>query len=107
MALVKTELELFKDVTYGTTDVTQYHVPATGDFQIVCIEGEAAFDLNCAVTVKFNGVLVWTTKGSSRMDRPKTFTGDGVKKVELILDATDLTSGSVLLGGYVLIHQEV
>lgn len=106
MALVKTKLEIYKDITYGNTDATQNFTPATGVFSIMCIEGEAAFDLNCAVIVKFGGDLVWSTKGSSRMDRPKELTGDGVKKVELILDASDLTSGSVLLGGFVLIHQE-
>ena len=107
MALILTELELFKDVTYGTTDATQFVIPASGIFKILCIEGEAAFDINCAVEVKFDGNLIWMTKGSSRMDRPKEFTGDGVKKVELVLDATDLPSGSAYLGGYVKIEQVV
>jgi hypothetical protein len=106
MGITRTTLELYKDVTAGTDDKTQFHVPATGEFSIVCIEGEAAFDINCAVAVMFDGAIVWVTKGSSTMDRPKRFTGDGVKKVELVLDANDLPSGSVFLGGYVLIEQE-
>ena len=105
MALILTELELFKDVTSGTTDATQFVIPASGIFKILCIEGEAAFDMNSAVEVWFDGALVWFTKGSSSMERPKEFTGDGVKKVELKLDATDLVSGSVYLGGYVKIEQ--
>ena len=106
MALVKTELEIYKDITAGTEDKTESFTPATGDFTIMCIEAQAAFDINCAVEIKFDGVIVWMTKGTSRMERPKTFTGDGVKKVEIVLDALDLPSGSVYLGGYVLIHQE-
>ena len=107
MALILTELELFKDTAAGTTDATQFVIPASGVFKILCIEGEAAFNVNCAVEVKFDGNIIWMTKGSSRMDRPKEFTGDGVKKVELVLDATDLITGSVYLGGYVKIEQVV
>ena len=105
MGWVKTELELYKDIDAGTSDVTQSYVPKSGEFFIECIEGEAAFDINCAVEVLFDGALVWLTKGSSRMDRSLSFTGDATKKVELKLDAIDLASGSVFLGGYVLIRQ--
>ena len=106
-ALKRTELELFKDVAAATSDATQFYVPPVGEFKIECIEAEAAFDMNCAVEVKFDGVIVWMTKGSSRMDRHKSFVGDGVKKVELVLDAVDLPSGSIYLGGFVLITEEV
>ena len=106
MGITRTELELYKDITNGTTDATQFFVPAVGEFTITLIEAEAAFDINCKVEVKFDGALVWMTKGSSRMDRAKRFTGDAVKKVELILDAVDLPSGTVTLGGFVLIEQE-
>ena len=99
-----TELELFKDVTAGQTEVTDY-APPTGEFLIVFIEAEGAYDLNCAIEVKFDSVLVWSSKGSSKMTRAKSFTGDGVKKVELILDATDLPTGSVFLGGYIKIEE--
>jgi len=105
MAVIFTELELYKDITAGTTDSSQFVVPAAGVFNILCIEGQAAFDMNSAVEVWFGGALVWFTKGSSSMERPKEFVGDGVKKVELRLDAADLVSGSVYLGGYVKIEQ--
>jgi len=106
MPITRTELELYKDITSGTADATQNFVLAVGEFSIVSIQGEAAFDLNCAITVKYDGALLWSTKGSSGHKDPIVLTGDGVKKVELILDATDLPSGSVLLGGHVRIEQE-
>ncbi len=107
MALVLTELELYKDVTAGTEDKTQFHVPVSGDFLITKIESQGAFDINCAVEVLFDGQLVWFSKGVSTLDRTKEFVGDGVKKVELVLNALDLPSGSVFLGGYVMIEQVV
>ena len=105
MSLVATELELFADIDAGDVDATQTHTPATGIFTIRCMEGEAAFDMNCAVQVKWDGTVIWMTKGSSKNNRHYEFTGDGTKKVELILNATDLGSGSVYLGGYVMIEQ--
>lgn len=104
MILKITELELYKDVMAGTEDATQEYAPA-GEFSIEHIDGEAAFDINCAVSVWFDGAVVWLTKGSSEMNRQKMFTGDGVKKVILKLDANDLPSGSVYLGGYVRIQE--
>jgi len=105
MAIIKTTLEIYKDVTAGTTDATQNVVPAAGLFRITVMEGEAACDINCAVIVKFDGAPIWLTKGSSKRTEPLELTGDGVKKVELILDATDLPSGSVFLGGLVKVEQ--
>lgn len=99
MALTEIELELHKDITNGTEDITQNTIPPTGEFYITDIYGEAAIDLNCYVAIKFDGVLIWHTKGSSSSDKQRKFTGDGVKKVELVLSAVDLTTGSVLLGG--------
>jgi len=107
MATNRAILELFKDVTAGTSDSTQNYVPASGAFLIEYIEGEGAFDMNSAVVVKFDSTIVWMTKGSSKRTEPIELTGDGVKKVELVLDATDLPVGSVLLGGLVKIKQVV
>lgn len=106
MGLVRTTLELYKDITSGTSDSTKFHVPAVGDFTIVSVTGEAAFDLNCAVRVTFGGDTVWFTKGSSKHNDSIELVGDNVKKVELILDAVDLPSGSVFLGGHIKIEQE-
>ena len=107
MGLVRTTLELYKDITSGTSDSSQFHVPVVGNFSIVSVEGEAAFDLNCAVRVVFDGTTVWFTKGSSKHNEPIELVGDNVKKVELILDAVDLPSGSVFLGGHIKIEQEI
>ena len=108
MSLKRTILELYKDVDSGADDKTQSYAPATGEFNIVIEEAEAAFDLNCAVKVMFNGTdIVYETKGSLGRNLTKTRTGDGVKKVELVLDANDLPSGSVLLGGKVVIVEEI
>ena len=106
MPLVYTKLELYKDITFNTEDKTQSHTPATGPFSIVLCEGEAAFDPNVAVVVKFDGTPVWLTKGSSKRTEPIVLTGNAVKKVELVLDANDLPSGSVFIGGLVKIEQE-
>ena len=106
MSKIRTNLELYKDITSGTEDKSQSHVPDTGAFAITMICGEAAYDTNCAVVVKFDGNPVWLTKGSSKRDEPIELVGDGVKKVELVLDAVDLPSGSVYLGGLVKIEQE-
>jgi len=106
MGLVRTTLELYKYVTYGTEDKTQTHTPVTGPFEIVLCEGEAAFDINVSVIVKFDGDPVWVTKGSSKRTEHIELTGDGTKKVELVLDANDLASGSVYIGGLVKIKQE-
>jgi len=106
MGLVRTTLELYKDVTAGTDDKTKSHVPVTGDFSIVSVTGEAAFDINVAVRVDFDGSPVWVTKGSSKHADVIALVGDGVKKVELVLDANDLPSGSVFIGGHVKIEQE-
>jgi len=106
MSITRTKLELYKDITAGTEDKTQSHTPASGAFRIVLCEGEAAADLNCAVIVKFDGSPVWLTKTSSSRTEPIELTGDATKKVELVLDANDLPSGSVLLGGLVKIEQE-
>jgi len=106
MAKTRIKLELYKDITNGTSDATQNYTPPVGTFFITLIEGEAAFDINCAVEVLFDGSPVWLTKGSSKRTEPIELTGDNSKKVELVLDATDLTSGSVLLGGLVKIEHE-
>ena len=106
MPITRTILELFKDVTAGTEDKTQSHTPAIGPFAITLMVGEAAFDTNVAVLVKFDGNPVWITKGSSRREEPIELVGDNVKKVELVLDANDLPSGSVYIGGMVKIEQE-
>jgi len=106
LGLVKTTLELYKDITNGNDDKTQSHTPATGKFKIVLCEGEAAFDINVAVRVDFDGSPVWLTKGSSKRTEPIELTGDNSKKVELVLDANDLPSGSVFIGGLVKIEQE-
>lgn len=98
-------LELYKDVTAGTQDATENWTPASGTFTIKNAQGEGAFDINCAIEVLFGGELVWITKGSSNMSAAKEFTGDGVKQVELVLNATDLPTGSVFLGGRVEIEQ--
>lgn len=105
MAITKTELKLDKDIGWGTIDKTQSFVPAVGEFSVTA-KGRGAFDINCAVKVLFDGALIWFTKGIDKTDEPLRFTGDGVKKVELWLDANDLPSGSVLLGGTVKIQQE-
>lgn len=104
---VVTKLELFKDVSSGTEDKTQSHTPATGPFHITLMEGEAAFDMNVAVIIKFDGDPVWLTKGSSRRIEHVELIGDNSKKVELVLDANDLGSGSVYIGGMVVIEQEI
>lgn len=106
MGLVRTTLQLYKDVEFNTEDKTQSHTPATGPFEIVLCEGEAAFDVNVAVLVKFGGSPVWLTKGSSRRTEHIELIGDNSKKVELVLDANDLPSGSVFIGGLVKIKQE-
>jgi hypothetical protein len=107
MAVIHTQLELYKDMLAGTSDATQFVIPAVGPFKILAIEGQAAFDMNSAVKVAFGGVVVWFTKGSFLVSRHREFIGDGIKKVELILDATDVSSGSVWLGGFVSIEQVV
>lgn len=106
MSIARTKLELYKDVSAGTEDKTQSHTPSTGPFRIVEIYGEGAFDMNVSVIVMFDGSAVWLTKGSSSRLEPIDLVGDGVKKVELVLDATDLSSGSVYIGGLVKIEQE-
>ncbi len=107
MGLVRKTLELFKDIDSGTEDKTESHTPATGPFTITFIEAQAAFDINVAVIVKFDGTPVWLTKGSSIRTKPIELVGDNTKKVELVLDANDLPSGSVYIGGHVKIEQEV
>lgn len=106
MSITRTTLEIYKDVPGGTEDKTSSHTPETGPFRIVLACGEAAFDTNVAVIVKFDGSPVWLTKGSSFRTDPIELIGDAVKKVELVLDANDLPSGSVYIGGMVKIEQE-
>ena len=106
MALVRTILEIYSDVQSGTENKTQFHVPSSGLFRIMLVEGEAAFDVNVAVIIKFDGVPVWLTKGSSKRTELIELEGDGVKKLEIVLDATDLSSGSVYIGAFVKIEQE-
>ena len=107
MAVIFTELEIYKDMAAGTSDATQFVIPAVGPFIITSIEGQAAFDMNSAVKVLFGGEVIWFTKGSSEMKRHKELIGDGAKKIELVLDALDLVSGSVYLGGYLKMEQVV
>lgn len=107
MAVNRPVLELYKEITAGNTDATQTFTPAAKEFKITHIEGQAAFDLNCVVKLEFDGVLVWHTKGASTRTKPIELTGDGVKILKLVLDATDLGSGTVLLGGRVEIEQEL
>ena len=102
----ETTLSLHKDVTYGTEDKTAFVVPATGVFYVTDIEGEGAFDLNCYVSIAFDGVIFWHTKGSSSSKKLFSFTGDGVKKVELILSAVDLPSGSAIIGGACIVREK-
>jgi len=99
-----TELEKYVDMTFGNDDKTQSFTPPVGDFWILRIEGQAAFDANCKVKVLFDNAIIWGTNGSSEMNRAQKYTGDAVKKVELVLDATNMPSGSSLLGGYVRIR---
>jgi len=99
MGVTEIELEVHKDVTYDTEDKTETTTPPTGEFYIVECFGEGAFDLNCYVAIHFDGALVWHTKGSSQSNKQYKFTGDGTKKVEVVLSAKDLGSGSALLGG--------
>jgi hypothetical protein len=103
---VETILEIYKDVTYNTEDKTQSHTPAVGPFTITMVCGEAAFDTNVAVILKFDGDPIWITKGSSLRTEPIELVGDNTKKVELVLDANDLPSGSVYIGGMAKIVQE-
>ena len=106
MGLERTELHIYKDITAGTKDETMTFTPVAGEFFIVFMEGEAPFDLNCAVKVLFDGDLVWFTKGVSIHNHKLDFVGDGVKQVVLSLDATAFPSGTVLLGLHVNIEQE-
>jgi hypothetical protein len=99
MGIVEVELELHKDITAGNDDKTENTAPPTGEFYVTNVHGEGAFDLNCYVGFSFDGVLFWHTKGSSHTDKQYKFTGNGTKKVELILSAVDLGSGSAVLGG--------
>lgn len=107
MAVTKTTLELYKNITAGSDDKTQSFTPSIGYFYIVLINAEAAFDMNVAVRVDFNGSPVWLTKGSSQYLEHIKLLGDGIKKIELVLDANDLPNGSVFIGGIVKIEQVV
>ena len=106
MAIKRTELEAYADVENGTKDDSQSYAPA-GEFTINKMEAQGAFDLNCVVSVSFDGATIWESKGVSETERAKSFTGDGVKLVKLELDCVDLTDGSAKLGGYVLIMEEI
>ena len=98
------ELCLHKDIAAGNEDKTKSNVPPTGEFWVTDVSGESSFDLNCYVAIAFDGVIFWHTKGSSKADNAFTFTGDGVKKVELILSAVDLPTGSAILGGRCIVR---
>lgn len=106
MPITRNVLELYKNITSGTSDATQNFVPAAGPFRIIIQEAESGFDLNVAVKIMFDGALVFETKGNLVKEIFKERVGDAVKKVELVLDATDLPAGSALLGGKLTIEQE-
>ena len=106
MSILRTKLMLHKNITNGTKDETQTHTPS-GEFSLVKAAAFGAYDLNCVVKVEFDGEIIFSGKGAEVLMGPLTRTGDGVKIVKLILDAVDLTSGSVVLGCEADFEEEV
>jgi len=105
MGVLRTKLILHKDITSGTKDETQTYTPAGG-----CVLKHAsiagAYDLNCVVKIEFDGALIWSGKGGEILQSSIDIAGDGVKIVKLVLDATDLPSGSAILGGEAHFEEE-
>jgi len=106
MPILRTRLCLHKDITAGTKDETQTYTPS-GEFRLVRASINAAYDLNCVVNIDFDGEILFHGKGGETLMSPITRTGDGIKVVKLILDAADLPTGSVILGGDVHFEEEI
>jgi len=106
MPIKRTTLSLHKNIIFGNIDDTQKYVPA-GDFALTQGHSFGAYDLNCLVKITFDGEILFHGKGGETLKHVVRRTGDGVKEVKLILDAMDLPSGSVVLGGFGEIEEEI
>ncbi len=106
MGVLRTKLMLHKDITFDTKDETQEYTP-NGPFSLVKASVSAAYDLNCKVSILFDGNIMFHGKGGEVLLTPVSAVGDGVKKVVLSLDAVDLPSGTATLGGEAHFEEEI
>ena len=106
MGITRTELDLAKEVAAITEDYVEF-TPALGEFQIMFMRGEAAFDANVAIKLiwDYGGTeeILWITKGSGYRDKLIRRTGDGVKKLAIALE--NGLASPVLLEGYAYVEQ--
>jgi len=106
MSIKRTRLNLHKDIASSDTDETQSFIPGVGEFSLVMGAIYGGYDLNCKVEVTFDGGIMFHGKGGETLLAPVTRTGDGVKVCKMILDCTDLPSGSATLGGDMHFEEE-
>lgn len=106
MPIQRTRLNLHKEITAGQTDETQTYTPA-GPFTLSKAAINGAYDLNCVVRIEFGSEVIFHGKGAEVLLEPIDRVGDGVKIVKLILDAIDLPTGTVYLGGDAHFEEEV
>jgi len=83
----------------ASSSVTDTHTPATGEtVYLDCFFAEGPYTTNSVVTLSFDGVLIWSIKGSGSMPRlDDGFVGNGSKVLELKLDNSE--ASAVILSG--------
>lgn len=77
------------------------YVPPNGAILIIeSFNGESGFSTDTVVRLEWNGVIIWTTKGSGKMPFEKVIDDcDGTKKLALIVD--NGINSSIYLSAYV------
>jgi len=93
------ELTVSEDVA-GSTEVSHSYVPEDGS--TIWVEefvGDGAFQPNAVIRLEWDGDILWTIKGSSKIPFKKKITDtDGVKSLDLICDNGE--TGALYLSGY-------
>jgi hypothetical protein len=104
MATEWKELNLSKEVAASTTMANTY-IPASGKIvSVICFCGNAVYTVNSVVKAVWdydtvNEEIIWSSKGDVQTDLNYEATGDGVKKLAIVLENGE--DGPVVMSGMI------